>query len=222
MANRCRTLLRQQSKTPKHVVRIYVTLDTWQIVVRRYLRKNWEMTLRQQSKTLRHVLRIYVSLANWEMMEKTIFRPHLRIHVHPHSSRIYVSWENWQFQLEPYSSNKNHVRHSCILESMYATIKNSQTCITASRQFGYRGNWCRTFLRQDWKTPKHVIQIYVSLDTWQIVVTRHSRKTWEVPLRQQSQTLRHVLRMYVSLANEDNIPLTSHNSCRSTFKQDFR
>ena len=78
---------------------------------------------------------------------------------------------------------------------MCATIKNSHTCIKALRQFGYWGNGCRTFLRQQSKTPKLIIRIYVTLDTCQILVSGCSRKLWEVPLRQQSKTLRHVLRI---------------------------
>ena len=43
------------------------------------------------------------------------------------------------------------------------------------------------------------IRIYVSLDTYQIVFTGFSRNKSEVPLRQQSTTLSHVLQISVSL-----------------------
>ena len=60
----------------------------------------------------------------------------------------------------------------------YATQKNYQICITALRQFGDYGYGCRTFWTQVSKTPIHRIRIYVSLDTWQIVVRHHCRKIW--------------------------------------------
>ena len=59
----------------------------------------------------------------------------------------------------------------------------------------------RRFSRNNQRLQKLVIRIYVSLDAWQIVVRGYSRKKWEVPLRQQSKILRHVLRISVSLAS---------------------
>ena len=61
-------------------IRIYVSLDTYQIVFTGWSRNKWEVPLRQQSKTLWHVLRISVTFGYVTNDGENSDPPHLTIH----------------------------------------------------------------------------------------------------------------------------------------------
>ena len=97
---------------------------------------------------------------------------------------MYVSLDTWEMDAGRYGQ-KN------IASASEATMKVSQTCITDSRQQGYfridgKGNiplTCKNEvpLRQQSRTPKYVLQVHVSLNTWEIDVGRSSGNNQRLP-----------------------------------------
>ena len=180
MANRCRTFLRQQSKTPKHVIRMCVSLGSWEVDVGRYSRTASEVPLRQQSKTPRHVLRIYVTLATWEIMEKTIFRSHLecahpkRKHVSSYSSRIYVS-EMMERKICRSQLECGHL--NCIWLFFARWCKTNHATDTQSVDWYFA--WVLQIDVQPFKNSMDLYQLGISLGRMKSIQGDVTRKSWK-------------------------------------------
>ena len=117
-------------------------------------------------------LQMYVSFAKWEMMEKTIFRSHVRMHLDPHSSRIYVSCNI------PLTSHNSCTQVGFTLVGETDNLSWSHIVPTKiMSDIHVFWNQCT----QPSKVPKHVLLLYVSLDTGEIYVGRFSSNNERLP-----------------------------------------
>ena len=185
-----------------------------EIVDRRYCTRKWLVALRQQSKTLTHVLRISgkclmdvrrsitalrqfgdYSSGCWmyftQVSKTAIHRiPFTSVWRHGKSLQAAIVEKN----MKCLSGNNLKKIWDTSDAFPWTVCTDVRRCIAALCQFGDDGYECRMFSTQSSKIPKVGTWIYVSLDTWQVVVKCNFKQKWEVPLRQHSKPLRHVFR----------------------------